>query len=76
MISGIAIAAKALNPSIKIIAAEPTGTNGQVSTLSFPLPFPLPFHYPCHCLSAAFLPPFLVFPLHFPCLSLPVTAFH
>ena len=28
MISGIAVAAKALNPSIKVIAAEPVGTNG------------------------------------------------
>lgn len=27
MISGIAVAAKALKPSIKIIAAEPTGRN-------------------------------------------------
>lgn len=28
MLSGIAVAAKSLTPSIKIIAAEPTGTNG------------------------------------------------
>lgn len=28
MISGIAVAAKALKPGIKIIAAEPTGRNG------------------------------------------------
>ena len=29
MSSGIAIAAKALNPAIRVVAAEPAGTNGQ-----------------------------------------------